>query len=271
MSRVKASVNTIRRGLTLIELIVVLVILTAVAGILLPQLPNILGRTSGAVGATNINEAVKAIQQYEALNFAFPSDWDSLLTSGGQLFEGLDSNANGPVNGDIFADTVSADEAFALAEAGITRALAMVNPTGGTLPTGYSVTFRPYSANALSDAIEIDGTSAVTLARLDPIVAAQVLNKSADASYVIFGLGDLTTIVGNGINSAPVHVAGSGQRTPDRVYSRYAVVFQTTNSLGVPLSKARFAGVVVLDGNGIRNASTYLQDYYQESSPTGTN
>ncbi|TVQ77827.1 MAG: hypothetical protein EA380_06830, partial [Phycisphaeraceae bacterium] len=230
-----------------------------------------LGRTSGAVGATNINEAVKQIQQYNLLNFAYPNDWDSLLTSGGQLFEGLDRNAIGPVNGDISAEIVDGDEATALFEAGITRALAMVNPTGGSLPTGYSVTFRPYAANALADAIDIEPGTAVTLARLNPVVAAQVLNKSADASYVIFGLGDLCTIVGNGINSAPVHVAGSGQRTPDRVYSRYGVVFQTTNSSGQALSRARFAGVVALDGNGIRNASTYLEDYYQESAPSGTN
>lgn len=48
-----------RRGLTLMELLVVLVILIALAGIVIPQLPSMLGRAETSSGATSQTETIK--------------------------------------------------------------------------------------------------------------------------------------------------------------------------------------------------------------------
>ena len=60
----RASRLETRRGLTLMELVVVLVILIAVASILLPMLPMLLTKTHDAVTTTNIGEVDKSISGY---------------------------------------------------------------------------------------------------------------------------------------------------------------------------------------------------------------
>src|SRR6266446_306962 len=67
-----------RRGLTLIELIVVLMVLVALAGILVPMLPSMLTRAHVAAHVTNVVEIAKAITTYQALNSGYPDQWDSL-------------------------------------------------------------------------------------------------------------------------------------------------------------------------------------------------
>ena len=51
-------------GLTLIELLVVLAVLIALAGIVVPQLPNMLTRSHSAAASTNIPELNKSFQSF---------------------------------------------------------------------------------------------------------------------------------------------------------------------------------------------------------------
>ncbi|MEZ6106265.1 MAG: prepilin-type N-terminal cleavage/methylation domain-containing protein [Pirellulaceae bacterium] len=46
--------NAARRGLTLIELVVVLLILVGLAGVVIPAVTNMVGRTHTSSGAANI-------------------------------------------------------------------------------------------------------------------------------------------------------------------------------------------------------------------------
>jgi type II secretory pathway pseudopilin PulG len=69
------------RGLTLVELVVVMAILIAVAGILIPVLPGLIGRAETSARATNDSEIYKWVQTYEASTSQFPFDWDSLVDS----------------------------------------------------------------------------------------------------------------------------------------------------------------------------------------------
>lgn len=76
---------SIRRGLTLIELTVVLLILAATAGILVPRLVGYTGRAHGATGADNMQEISKAIALYETNTGEMPNGWDSLVVDAGTV------------------------------------------------------------------------------------------------------------------------------------------------------------------------------------------
>ena len=84
--------GTQRRGLTLIELIVVLMILIALAGVLIPMLPSMLTRAHNSTSATNLGEICRAITTYQQLNGQYPNNWDALTDSNGNL---IDYFANG--------------------------------------------------------------------------------------------------------------------------------------------------------------------------------
>jgi prepilin-type N-terminal cleavage/methylation domain-containing protein len=67
------------RGFTLVELIVVLVILAAVAGIVIPAVAMVGRSTDMAASASNQAELAKNIQQFFVLQKRFPQGLDSLL------------------------------------------------------------------------------------------------------------------------------------------------------------------------------------------------
>ena len=61
-------------GLTLIELVVVLLVLTALAGVLIPFATQITQRTHGSAGAANIEETTKSITRFEVERFRQPDN-----------------------------------------------------------------------------------------------------------------------------------------------------------------------------------------------------
>ena len=75
--------NDRRRGLTLIELVVVMTILIALGGLLIPMFASMLTRGHTSTCATNIGEVAKAVQQYQLLYGSYPTDLDSLTDGNG--------------------------------------------------------------------------------------------------------------------------------------------------------------------------------------------
>ena len=67
-----------RKGLTLIELVVVMTILIALAGLLIPTFSAMLTRGHTSTCSTNIGEVCKALQQYQQLYGGYPSNMDAL-------------------------------------------------------------------------------------------------------------------------------------------------------------------------------------------------
>ena len=74
-----------RRGLTLLELVVVLAILVAIGGLVVPLLGNYLHRANIASCAVNIPEMDKWIQTYTNLYAAYPDRMDNLCLAAGGL------------------------------------------------------------------------------------------------------------------------------------------------------------------------------------------
>ena len=247
-----------RRGLTLLELVVVLVILIGLAGIVVPMLPSMLGRTETASGATNHVEIGKWIQTYEQLYQGYPKDWDA-LTDGTVKIAYVRGGAGVTLDAGL-----TAGEAAALTACGISRLQKMVDGTSGssaTPPT--NKTFDPYdnddyAANGLTPAAGVKLVVLTDAGKKSLNLSDGTLNTG---KYVVFGFGKRATILGKVTANAPVVFRDDGNKTPDKVYCRYGVVFEVTNSAGVTLERARFVGTCNFKGGGVFTADDDLEEF----------
>src|SRR6056297_480753 len=105
-----------RFGLTLIELVIVLAILAALAGLVLPLAGNYLEKAHAGAAASNFKEVSKLLQQYNTVTRLFPDRLDSLQTTPGLLAEHLP----GDETSYLTLVTLGPDQAEALIENGIT-------------------------------------------------------------------------------------------------------------------------------------------------------
>ena len=85
---------------------------------------------------------------------------------------------------------------------------------------------------------------------------------------MVFGLGKYSTIVGTGMDDAPVfYNPGNTNGTsndPNTTYSRFGLVFQVDNASGV-LGTANFVGVVALTQYGVMGRDDNLNFYYSQT------
>ncbi len=246
-----------RQGLTLLELVVVMMILVALAGILVPMLPGMMGRAHTSTGATNMDEINKLFLTHYAMEQGYPNGLDNLVDDSGTLFDKLPGAS-------IFTSTaissIDAEAAEALVRAGISEVYNLVNSDSGSLPDDWSPTFNPY-ADSTSEAVE----DSLSVAVVDRDAVVEALDAEAGSSvYVVFGLGKASPVTGaNGLMlEAPVHFGEDGESTPDKVYSRFGVVFQVVDADGDVLSAAKYAGAVAFHDDGIVGADAPLEAFH---------
>jgi prepilin-type N-terminal cleavage/methylation domain-containing protein len=238
-----------RRGLTLMELIVVIAILVALAGVLIPLFPSMIGRAHTSTGATNDGETAKAVQIYEATYFNYPNQFDSLMGTGGTaLFTKLPGG--GTVGGvtELTTATLTADTAAALTNAGINAVWDLDDATADP-------TFNPYGAiRTIAD------TGTVVVLGTD---AKQRMNLPAAETFVVLGLGRKCTMIGTTITDPPVHFADDQENTPDKVYGRKGLVFLITKNGGTAArEKAKFVTTVSFHADQVVSSDDHLKEYY---------
>jgi prepilin-type N-terminal cleavage/methylation domain-containing protein len=247
------SLKNMRRGLTLLELVVVLVILVALAGVLVPLLPGMIGRAHTAEHGTNVTEVNKAVQQYEILNKRYPDNLDQLTAWA--ILPHQSAETTTACDGQLTAGTLPAGGKDSLNAAGIT--------TLWTL-TGTDLVASPYGSTPASTALADNGSVAV----LDATSRLRLYNEAtaSSAQYVVFGLGTKCDLVGRpgGIAEAPLHFSDEANAggDPNRTYARYGLVFRVTDSAGTVLSKAQFAGTVAFHADGVTNANDAASEYH---------
>lgn len=247
-----------RSGLTLIELVVVLLILAALAGILVPYAVGFLQRSHGASGASNISEITTAIVRYEVETGSQPTGFDSLVEPGtNSAYYGLDItggelNAPADINTlDLGGDTDAALDA--LTNAGITTLAVMKTDAASNDAT--------FDAGTGATAAITDATFVMTA---DGAAVNRELGAPAAALYVAFGLGSQVSAIGKTMVGAPVHALDG--ETPVEVYARWIVIYQVSDENGTTnLSKAKFVGVIANEEGVLSGLGGHLAEYHEST------
>lgn len=246
--------RTNNKGLTLIELLVVLVILIALAGILIPQLPNMLVRTHAAAGSTNITEVNKRIQEFEQVYFKQPAGLDNLVDAGTDALHTYVSAAGG----ELVALPLPAGTADPLIAVGIDTLAALETTPGHATFQNYAT---PVGVVTVADGVDV--------ASVTPAAVRRLLRPTAldDDIYVAFGVGQASEIIGRTANEAGYHFGeGPGENPEDR-YARFAAVYKVAEDDGAgnsePLERAEFVGVVSIHDDSLANGSDHVAEFFE--------
>jgi type II secretory pathway pseudopilin PulG len=288
-----------RRGLTRVELLVVLTILIAVAGIVIPLLPNVLSRTQEATDATQITELARAIQAYQTAYGGYPQDFD-LLTDGTTGFPTLTTptstattylpvpttgpQAGVPLGGYAVAGPLVASELAALFNAGIQYVQPMTDATvsaTGTSPANFQATLNPYAATTLIvNRIDLSTSpTSVMFAVIGPSTITGVIwpqnpsflqvSYAADptARYVLFGIGSRCSMVGKTMQEAPLSSPINRLASPANTYFRYGAIFKVSGteingSGGAPgTGAARLIAIVAMETGTLQTAEQNIVNF----------
>jgi len=233
-----------------------MVILVALAGILVPMLPGMLGKAHSSAHTTNVGELNKVWELFYANNRGYPDGLDSLI-AGTDVFSKIPEATGGPYTAQTVTELatlvgVDADNVIErLNEVGITTVYHMDATTD-------NATFEPY---VLTGGLPTP-TPIVAATELCQVASAEVnekLNGHLDGVFVAFGVGSRNTAVGRGgMAEAPVHFsdAAGPEGDPTQVYCRYGVIFNIKQDPPV------FVGAVAFHHGGIGGADAGLSGYY---------
>ena len=238
------------RALTLIELTVVLLILAATAGILIPRLTGYGERAHGATAASTIQECNKALALFEANRGRLPDRWDNLVeaTGGGLPLSLVETGVTPTLSAGTLA---SLAEAEALAAVGITTVYSF-----DSAAPGFNATFQPYQGGATPTPTPLASGTPVA------VLPTPALGFPATSKLVVLGLGAQNELFGVAATNVPLVFEGSID--PSAVYLRYVGVFEVADAQG-PREKARLVGILKIepaDGTVV-GADEHLRVYYE--------
>jgi len=254
-----------RTGLTLLELIVVLTILLAITGLVVPMLPNFVHRANIASCTTNISELDKLVQTYQNLYSTFPDRLDTLASSDsalvGYVLPGSQPSAS------IVAGTLTTDDAHALTEKGINNVQTLIaQPTGSV--GDWSPTMWPYSATKTATMPAATPVAAGTPVGVLTAIGARYvgLPEGDNYRYLIFGLGPACTLYRNLATEPAYHFADTPTEDPSRWYMCFAVIFMTQrdrDGAAEPLGEAKFMGTVAFHDFGLATAGAHTKEWWE--------
>jgi prepilin-type N-terminal cleavage/methylation domain-containing protein len=215
-----------RRGFTLIELVVVLAILAAIAGLVIPQIDGLRrssdkGTASHTIGAVSMNT-----QLYRTLKGNYPNRFDSLINDSGALYSKLSSKVLPPNALTTFDLTNNATDGLyvkSLADVGITQFM-YHNETapgpnfGQNLPGNSGNTESTLVVG--SKVVVLDPTNVVSKSK-NMIGSIYPDGIPTGVKIIIVGVGQNTTSIGQTMMSAPSYQGVDANTT----YNRYFLAF----------------------------------------------
>jgi prepilin-type N-terminal cleavage/methylation domain-containing protein len=258
--RILSMFSKAKRGFTLMELLVVISILALLAAVAVPKIADIYERSRSSTQAYSLSDVNRQLEIFYGINKKYPDGWDTLMESGGVY-----SKLPATVTQYTTTATLTPDQITSLNAAGIGHAF--LHDAASTDYSNSGVDRRHFGTGTGHD-----GTANINeLVAIDKSAGSKGLsllvndfglnpNKSAtDTSltrinantYVVFGLGNKSTIVQNQIQEAPIldHATSSTQ------YSRALVVYEVPNT---GTTRAKLVGVLAPDG---RSKSLSIKQY----------
>jgi prepilin-type N-terminal cleavage/methylation domain-containing protein len=242
--------NQAARGLTLIELVVVLAILVALVGLVLAFFPGLLGRASKSTSASSIQDVARAVQINYTSQLTYGTGYDSLLNAGGTvLYSGLTAAAAAQ----MAVDNLDTAESGALSALGINT---IYHLTAGANDATFNVT-QTGTPIAIGNGVPV---ATITSTNIQNLVRGNYAVQGTPV-YVVLGVNKAASIVGGNsiLQDAPVRSGANANENPTTSYQRYGLVFLID---GATTRTARFLGSVAFSSTGITTAEGNLQEYY---------
>lgn len=260
-------------GFTLLELLVVVAILAAIAGTAAVMLRDTDKKAFAAAHVGMMDQLSKGILQYAALNTPvghFPDNWDSLLTSadgtlGAATALGILST---DLTGNLTLGTYTADEVTALNEAGITQVRvidqSVEHDTGGATPLACTnANLQAIINSKVNDVVAQNiyrselangcgAAASATIAATNPVYTwtggyeRVGLPSASTDKLVVFGVGPDASLFDTTKYGAMTSVPIYRHVNPDE-YNRFIVLFNVGPTTGT-FDKATFTAII--DGAG---------------------
>lgn len=251
-----------RRGLTLIELVIVIAILTVLGGLVVQTFPSLMKRTHISKCSDTIAALNRTWGEAYALNMRYPDRCDSLLQADGSKFTKLQ-----PTLSDLVTPTtLTAAEATALSKIGV-RTVVDLDPSATDVTydcAPLTAVKRPLAAGGNVALLPLPLASSSSEWNENPLRLKRHLETTDTVKYVVFGIGQNCTAVGSGklLQEAPTYFAESDLVNPTTTYQRYLAVYSISTTTDGDVS-AHFEAIA---GNGIEvpsSAEAHIREYYE--------
>ena len=266
--KVKVSPAASRRknqqGLTLIELLIVLFILAAVAGVTIGLVPNVQKRTHGSTSAASIRAGETALAAELFTTGRLGGGFDGLITATGDIPDYVgETAAEGFQAVALTTDSVDALNDLGIDEVYEAAADSFANLLAGG---GENATFDGHdytSTIAISGTNSIAALGATSVGEVEEAFNISGAYSDAGDQIFAFGLGSRSDIVGanKSFKLAPVHTPGEGSAATS--YSRYAILVGYDDSEG----EATFIGMTCIDdGSEFKSIDGNLAEFLEATN-----
>jgi type II secretory pathway pseudopilin PulG len=245
-----------RAALTLIELVVVMVILAALAAMVIPRFNGVTSQANTSSNASTVGDVNRAVGLYEARFGVQPKAWDSLLNSSGSFFSKLNpavtTTANNWNQQILQVATLDANQCASLRAAGITgfhdADEARVCP-----PSDNSTVFRSISASGSVTAATLVKTPLVNGHGSTFIDKALGIDDKKTVTwaneFVVFGMGGPTSVKGATMEEIPLIQSAF----PAKYYARVMCVYMVPPTGSTTPFTAQYVGCFLPDGTSLRD------------------
>lgn len=251
-----------RRGLTLIELVVVMAVIAVLAAMVIPRLDFLKNQAENAAAAGTQADLNAMLQVQRTSSGAFPT-LDLLIDTGGAAYSKLFSIGSAPVIASTLTNSMGERWYGSFLDGGLLYALrhdpAATNASNSASATaGVDLVSEAASgslkvaelnpgATYVSDIVKVVFPGGITYGVVTPAVvdnpATTDVDESAPAVYgsitgtagvvpsgvklIALGIGPKNSAVGNTISSTPME---TGSDDPTKVYCRYIAIFAIYSS-----------------------------------------
>ncbi len=266
-----------RVGLTLIELVVVLVILSVLAALVIPRIGNISGQANAATSGPVIAEVNRAVLLYENRYGKSPSGQDGLLTgpTTGTLFSPMHSGIQigtsatqggaDPAKPSLYPLTLSPNQLASLNAAGITSVHYNVPGSGNGRPSDSATDHETLTTSTQLAGLMIPTTSTTPAwtghgttfpdraFNINPFNGGRHVSSAtvAGSAFVVFGVGNQGSLRGTTLIESPIVNAAN----PATNYARVMIVYRipAASSLTTAEFPAQYIGAFSPDGTSIND------------------
>ncbi|MEI6234547.1 MAG: prepilin-type N-terminal cleavage/methylation domain-containing protein [Planctomycetota bacterium] len=270
LHQIQAGVKRRRPGFTLIEMLLVVAILVALAGLVLPKLDKEQLRANKGIAANNMTGVSRYIQTYRIRHNKYPDRWDSLVDGSGNLWVpgapgtsiGLDPQlVGGPPTGSphkltttTLVENATTHEVRSLSRMNIANVLGLASSPSSP---GNAFNVVTPLANGVTVAT-INASDSDGRAIIDSIYPENKLSTGTSGAIpsgkklVVFGFGPLNSAIGDVLQECPTY----SNTDPTQYYNRFIAIFEC--SAGG--SRAELKTVVASDADMVGEE---IGDYFE--------